>query len=166
LIRELARGRRFLNLFSYTGSATVYAVSGGAKSTVSVDNSNTYTAWAKDNLHVNGMFNETLIRDEAREYLLHEKQRFDLVFIDPPTFSRSKRFRHTFQIQRDYVELLGLALERLTPSGIMLFSTNFRNFKLDYAALQGLVIDDLTEQTIPEDFKRTPKIHQLWQLRR
>ncbi|MBN1687368.1 MAG: bifunctional 23S rRNA (guanine(2069)-N(7))-methyltransferase RlmK/23S rRNA (guanine(2445)-N(2))-methyltransferase RlmL [Spirochaetales bacterium] len=164
LIRKLAGGRTFLNLFSYTGSATVYAVDGGAKSSVSVDNSNTYTSWAEDNLRLNGMFHETLIRDEAREYLVREKERFDLIFIDPPTFSRSKRFRDTFQIQRDHVELINLALKRLTPSGIIFFSTNYRKFKLDYDSLRNLQIEDLTEQTIPEDFRRNRKIHQLWRL--
>ncbi len=165
MIRDLAEGRNFLNLFSYTASATVYAVSGGAKLTVSVDNSNTYTAWARDNLHLNGMFNETLIREEAREYLSAGKQRFDLIFIDPPTFSRSKRFKNTFQIQRDHVELIKLALRRLEPLGIILFSTNFQKFKFDYASFEDLEIDDLTQKTIPEDFKRTPKVHQLWMIR-
>ncbi len=166
LIRDLAGDRTFLNLFSYTATATVYALQGGAKSTVSVDNSNTYTSWAADNLRLNGMFDETLLREEAREYLSRSGPRFDLIFIDPPTFSRSKRFRQTFQIQRDHVELITMALAKLTPSGIILFSTNFRKFKLDYPALQGLQVEDLTKPTIPEDFKRTPKMHQLWKISR
>jgi len=165
LIRDMASGGTFLNLFSYTGSATVYAVDGGAAATVSVDNSNTYTAWARDNLHLNGMFKEHLVREEAREYLTAGKQQFDLIFIDPPTFSRSKRFKHTFQIQRDHVELIDLAARRLSPSGTILFSTNFRKFKLDYDSLKHFEIKDLTKKTIPEDFKRTPKMHQLWQIR-
>ncbi len=166
LIRDMARGRRFLNLFSYTGSATVYAASGGAAGSVSVDNSNTYTAWARDNLHLNGMFDEShvLLRDEAREYLTRERDRFDLIFIDPPTFSRSKRFKHTFQIQRDHVELINLASKRLNRSGIILFSSNFKKFKLDYESLKFLEIEDLTKETIPEDFGRKQKMHQLWKL--
>ena len=167
LIREMAEGCKFLNLFSYTGSATVYAVGGGAVSSVSVDNSNTYTAWARDNLHLNGMFDDShvLLRDEAREYLTREKDRFDLIFIDPPTFSRSKRFKNTFQVQRDHVELINLALRRLNPSGVILFSTNFKKFKLDYGSLEYFEIEDLTKTTIPVDFSRTQKMHQLWKLR-
>jgi 23S rRNA (guanine2445-N2)-methyltransferase / 23S rRNA (guanine2069-N7)-methyltransferase len=166
MIREMAQGRRFLNLFSYTGSATVYAVNGGAISSVSVDNSNTYTAWARDNLHLNGMFDDSheLVRDDARVYLSRSKERFDLIFIDPPTFSRSKRFKSTFQIQRDHVELIDMAAKRLAPSGVILFSTNFRRFKLDYPSLKSFMIDDLTTETIPEDFGRTKKMHQLWKL--
>ena len=167
LIRDIARGKRFLNLFSYTGSATVYAVHGGATSSVSVDNSNTYTAWARDNLHLNGMFDEShlLVRDEARAYLARGRERFDLIFIDPPTFSRSKRFKHTFQVQRDHVDLINLALKRLNRSGVILFSTNFKKFKLDYESLGFLEIEDLTKATIPVDFSRTQKMHQLWKLR-
>jgi 23S rRNA (guanine2445-N2)-methyltransferase / 23S rRNA (guanine2069-N7)-methyltransferase len=112
------------------------------------------------------MFDETLVRDEAREYLTGGKQRFDLIFIDPPTFSRSKRFKHTFQIQRDHVELINLALRRLSAGGSILFSTNFKKFKLDYPSLEPWKIEELTAQTIPEDFKRTPQIHQLWRISR
>ena len=168
IIRDLAAGRRFLNLFSYTASATVYAADGGATESLSVDNSNTYTSWARDNLHLNGFFDEghQLLRDEARYYLTREKTKFDLIFIDPPTFSRSKRFTSTFQVQRDHVELIELALKRLSPDGTLLFSTNFKKFKLDYEAMDGLQIEDLTKATIPEDYERQPKIHQLWKIER
>ena len=167
MIRDMSEGRRFLNLFSYTGSATVYAADGGASGSVSVDNSNTYTAWARDNLHLNGIFDDShqLARDEARAYLTGTKERFDLIFLDPPTFSRSKRFKNTFQVQRDHVELINMAMDRLSKDGVLLFSTNFKKFKLDYDSLKGADVQDLTAETIPEDYRRTGKIHQLWRIR-
>ncbi|MBT3274735.1 MAG: bifunctional 23S rRNA (guanine(2069)-N(7))-methyltransferase RlmK/23S rRNA (guanine(2445)-N(2))-methyltransferase RlmL [Spirochaetales bacterium] len=168
MIRDMADGRRFLNLFSYTASATVYAAAGGAAASVSVDNSNTYSAWARDNLSLNGIFDEEhkLIRDEARLFLTHQTEKYDLIFIDPPTFSRSKRFKNTFQVQRDHVELIELALSRLSPDGILLFSTNFKKFKLDYDAFKGLAVKDLTAVSVPEDYSRNKKIHQLWKITR
>ena len=133
MIRNMSDGRTFLNLFSYTASATVYAISGGAAKTVSVDNSNTYTEWARENMNINGFFNprHELIKDEARSWLTRGKSRYQLIFLDPPTFSRSKSFKKTFQIQYDHIDLISMALDRLSSDGTLLFSTNYQQFKLD-----------------------------------
>ena len=164
MIREMSDGRRFLNLFSYTASATVFAVDGGAEKTVSVDNSNTYTEWARENLHINGIFGveHELVKDEARAWLTHGESRFDLIFLDPPTFSRSKSFKTTFQIQRDHIELISMAVDRLAKNGTLLFSTNYQKFKLDSDALEGLQVRNLPGETISDDFARNRRIHQLW----
>jgi 23S rRNA (guanine2445-N2)-methyltransferase / 23S rRNA (guanine2069-N7)-methyltransferase len=166
-IRELARGKRLLNLFCYTGSVTVYAAAGGAAETVSVDLSPTYLDWAARNLERNGFGDgrHRLIRADAFEFLQRDTARHDLIFVDPPTFSNSKRAAD-FDVQRDHVRLLDLCGERLAPGGLIVFSNNFRRFKLDEAALAGFAIRDITPATIGFDFARQPRIHRVWELRR
>ena len=166
MIRSMSKGKTFLNLFSYTASATVYAADGGSTHTTSIDNSNTYTEWARENLNINGIFGNEheLVRDEARRWLTRGVSRFDLIFLDPPTFSRSKSFQTTFQVQRDHIELIQMALKRLTKDGILLFSTNFQKFKLQEDALEGLHVTNLTRETVPHDYRRSPRIHQLWRI--
>jgi len=164
-VRELARARRFLNLFCYTGAFSVYAAAGGATETTSVDLSQTYLDWAARNLALNGfdLTRNKLVRDDAISYLQNHSVMFDLIFVDPPTFSNSKR-AEDFDVQRDHVELLKLCGEHLLPGGTILFSNNFRRFKLDEAALAQFEIRDITTSTIPFDFERNPRIHRTWQL--
>jgi 23S rRNA (guanine2445-N2)-methyltransferase / 23S rRNA (guanine2069-N7)-methyltransferase len=159
---ELAKGRRFLNLFGYTGTATVYAALGGAVSTTTVDLSATYLDWARRNLEMNGIggSRHELIQADCREWLAHAKERYDLIFLDPPTFSNSKRMEDTLDVQRDHVELLHQALRLLTPGGLLIFSTNHRRFRLNRDALNDWQIEDWSRATLPPDFARDPKIHQ------
>ncbi len=166
-IRELSRDKRFLNLFCYTGTASVYAASGGAVETVSVDLSQTYLDWAQNNLALNG-FGEPqhrLIWSDAVGYVQEHSAMFDLIYVDPPTFSNSKR-ADDFDVQRDHVALLKLCGERLLPGGLILFSNNFRRFKLDQGALSGFEVQDIGPKTIPFDFQRNARIHHAWELRR
>jgi len=167
LLRELAKGRDFLNLFAYTGSASVYAAAGGARSTTTVDLSNTYLDWASRNLELNGFRGRRhmLVRADAREWIEHEKDKWDLIFLDPPTFSSSKAMQGTFDIQRDHVELLRSTARLLRPDGDLVFSNNFRRFRMELEALPELEIEDLTARTLPPDFARKPKIHNCWRLR-
>jgi 23S rRNA (guanine2445-N2)-methyltransferase / 23S rRNA (guanine2069-N7)-methyltransferase len=164
-VRELANGKRFLNLFCYTGSFSVYAAAGGAAETTSVDLSHTYLDWAAHNLALNGfdLTQNRLVRDDALGYLQHHSAMYDLIFVDPPTFSNSKR-AEDFDVQRDHVALLKLCGQRLLPGGTILFSNNFRRFKLDEGALAEFAIRDITRATIPFDFERNPRIHHSWQL--
>ena len=168
-IREQAKGKRFLNLFCYTGAATVYAAAGGATATTSVDMSRTYIDWARRNLVVNGLQGEAH-RFEQADCLAwlaeDDSERYDLIFLDPPTFSNSKRMDREFDVQRDHVDLIRATLRRLAPGGLLLFSTNFRKFRLDGEALVGLEVRDVSRSTIPKDFERDPKAHRCYEMRR
>lgn len=165
-LRELANGRRFLNLFGYTGAATVHAALGGATQTTTVDWSATYLDWARRNLELNGLHGprHQLIRADCRQWLIWARDRYDLIFLDPPTFSNSKRLETTFDVQRDHVELIRQTARLLAPDGVLIFSTNARKFRLDAAALADLRIEDWSRRTLPLDFARDPKIHQCWRL--
>ena len=164
---EQAAGRRFLNLFGYTGAATVHAALGGATSTTTVDLSATYLDWARRNLELNGICGprHQLIQMDCRQWLVWARERYELIFVDPPTFSNSKRLDHDFDVQRDHVELLRQALRLLTPDGTLVFSTNHRRFRLDRESLAEVQIEDWSRKTLPLDFARDPKIHQCWALR-
>jgi 23S rRNA (guanine2445-N2)-methyltransferase / 23S rRNA (guanine2069-N7)-methyltransferase len=167
-IRDAAGGRRFLNLFCYTGAATVYAAAGGAAATTSVDMSRTYLDWARRNLEVNGLRGEAhrLVQADCLQWLAEDDGgRYDLVFLDPPTFSNSKRMQDEFDVQRDHVDLIRAALRRLAPDGLLLFSTNFRKFRLDAAGLADLELRDITRQTIPRDFARDARVHSCYEIR-
>lgn len=166
MIGELARGRRFLNLFAYTGTATVHAALGGAASTTTVDMSTTYSAWTRDNLELNGVRgpDHRVITAECRKFMDQELRRYGLIFLDPPTFSNSKRMAGEFDVQRDHVELIGAAARLLERGGVLIFSTNYRRFRLDAGALPELKIEDITRRTIPLDFERSPRVHQCWQI--
>ncbi|MFP5358606.1 MAG: bifunctional 23S rRNA (guanine(2069)-N(7))-methyltransferase RlmK/23S rRNA (guanine(2445)-N(2))-methyltransferase RlmL [Gammaproteobacteria bacterium] len=181
-IQQEASGKRFLNLFCYTGTATAHAAVGGAASSVSVDLSNTYLDWAQRNLSLNGHspLDETrrssehnphrLFRADCREWLREQAEKsrppqFDLIFCDPPTFSNSKKMEGTLDTQRDHAELIRHALRLLAPGGTLYFSTNRRGFKLDAEALAGCVAQDITAQTLDEDFKRPPPAHRCWAIR-
>ena len=166
-IRKLAKGKRFLNLFCYTGVATVYAAAGGASATTSIDMSRTYVEWAKRNLSINGLHGEhAFIQEDCLAWLAEGSGGpYDLIFLDPPTFSNSKRMDREFDVQRDHVDLIRATLKRLAPGGLLLFSTNFRKFKLDREALDGLDIRDITKGTVPFDFARDPKVHACFEIR-
>jgi 23S rRNA (guanine2445-N2)-methyltransferase / 23S rRNA (guanine2069-N7)-methyltransferase len=167
LIAELATGRRFLNLFSYTATASVYAARAGARSTVSVDLSNTYLEWARRNFELNGVrgHEHELVRSDCMEWLAAAQGKFGLIFAAPPTFSNSK-MAETFEVQRDHAALLRAAGELLEPDGVLLFSNHFRRFKMDSAALPGFTVENITSKTIPPDFARNPRVHNSWRLRR
>lgn len=168
MLEGLADGKRFLNLFAYTGSATVYSAAGGALATTTVDMSNTYIEWAKRNMMVNGFSGEhhEYVQANCLEWLdkVSGKQHYDLIFLDPPSFSTSKRMQGTFDVQRDHVVLLKKTLKLLEPDGVLFFSNNLRSFKLDYDALSAFIIKDISKATLPKDFERNPKIHQCWRI--
>ncbi|MCK9395467.1 MAG: bifunctional 23S rRNA (guanine(2069)-N(7))-methyltransferase RlmK/23S rRNA (guanine(2445)-N(2))-methyltransferase RlmL [Methylobacter sp.] len=169
LIQKQAKDKSFLNLFAYTGSATVHAAMGGAKSTTTVDMSNTYINWAKKNMALNISQGEhEFIQADCLEWLAAEAEQpskhYDLIFLDPPTFSNSKRMDAVFDIQADHVQLINNAVSLLSPGGILYFSTNFRRFKIDKQALSDLIVEDISAATIPEDFARNPKIHYCWRI--
>jgi len=170
MLREWARDTDFLNLFCYTGSATVYAAAGGARSTTSVDLSNTYLDWAHENLLLNGFggAEHELFRADCLEWLESQTvwgPRFDLIFVDPPTFSNSKRMEGVLDVQRDHVGMIRRSLKLLRRGGRLVFSTNYTRFKLDTEALSDLAIEDITASTIPRDFERHAKIHRCFVVR-
>ena len=167
-IENHARGRRFLNLFAYTGTATVAAARGGARSSVSIDLSGPYLDWARRNMKLNEFLDKRheFIQADVREWLKKNGQRkFDLIFLDPPSFSRSKRMQGTLDTQRDHVTLINQAMALLAAGGELLFSTNLRRFKLHQDELDQYDIEDITAQTVPEDFARNPRIHQCFRIR-
>ncbi|MCX7083959.1 MAG: bifunctional 23S rRNA (guanine(2069)-N(7))-methyltransferase RlmK/23S rRNA (guanine(2445)-N(2))-methyltransferase RlmL [Methylococcales bacterium] len=175
-IQQQAKDKRFLNLFAYTGSATVHAAVGGAKSTTTVDMSNTYLQWAKNNLAQNSVAGtHEFIQADCLDWLAEqaklvveasqsEHSNYDLIFLDPPTFSNSKRMEDAFDIQSDHVQLITQAMTLLAPHGVLYFSTNFRKFKIDTEALVDFNLEDITLKTIPEDFSRDLKIHYCWKI--
>lgn len=163
-----ARRKRFLNLFAYTGAATVHAALGGAVATTSVDLSATYLEWAAANLAVNGCTGDRhkLVQADALAWLEAERGSYDLIFCDPPTFSNSAR-AEDFDIQREHVRLLRAAVARLTPDGLLVFSNNFRRFRMDEEAVGEFAeVVEITPDTIPPDFERNARIHRCWELRR
>jgi 23S rRNA (guanine2445-N2)-methyltransferase / 23S rRNA (guanine2069-N7)-methyltransferase len=170
MLRDWARDGDFLNLFCYTGSATVYAAAGGARSSASVDLSNTYLDWAHANLALNGLAGPAhrLHRADCLEWLEAEAAagpRYDLVFLDPPTFSNSKRMQGVLDVQRDHVGMIRRSMSLLRRPGRLVFSTNYTRFKLDAAALGEFQIEDISAATIPKDFARNARIHRCFVIR-
>jgi 23S rRNA (guanine2445-N2)-methyltransferase / 23S rRNA (guanine2069-N7)-methyltransferase len=170
LISRIAKNRSFLNLFAYTGTATVYAAAGGAISSTTVDMSNTYLAWAQNNLELNNFSGKQheFIREDCIKWLSdakNEGRRYQLIFLDPPTFSNSKRMDHTLDIKRDHVELINQTMELLDDDGVLIFSCNAHGFKLDKKHLEQYSIRDITRMTTSEDFRRKPA-HVCWCLAR
>jgi 23S rRNA (guanine2445-N2)-methyltransferase / 23S rRNA (guanine2069-N7)-methyltransferase len=166
-LREGAARRRFLNLFAYTGSATVYAAAGRARETTTVDMSATYLEWAQRNLAVNGFSGREheFVRDDCIAWLktaVAERRQFDLIFLDPPTFSNSKRMDDILDVQRDHAALIDRCMALLAPGGTLVFSNNAQKFKLDPAIGAAYRVEDITRATLPRDFERNPKIHQCW----
>lgn len=154
MVRERSAGKRVLNLFCYTGSFSVYAVDGGAAEVTSVDLSKTYLAWAERNIRLNSTHaNHHLVHADVKQYLKSlPANRFDLVVMDPPTFSNSKRMEDFLDIQKDHVELINSCLQCMTPGGELYFSTNYTKFMLDQARIKAAEIKDITKATTPFDF--------------
>ena len=170
MVRDAAPGKRVLNLFAYTGSFTVYAAAGGAAQTTTVDLSQTYLDWATENLRLNGLdgLDHSFVRADTREFLVDARNRgrtWDLVICDPPTFSNSKRTDSVFDVGRDQTPLLRTIRSVLSPDGQVVFSTNFKKFKLDEATFTGYEVEEISDRTVPQDF-RDRRIHRCWWARR
>lgn len=166
-IGEEARGKDFLNLFCYTGAATVLAALGGARSTTSVDLSHTYLGWLRKNLALNGL-------DEIRNAVLHKDclewlgacdAQFDLVLLDPPSFSNSRRMADSFDVQRDHGQLVRATMNLLRPQGVLYFSNNRRGFHLDDMVSEQFDCVDISRDTLDPDFQRNANIHRCWAIR-
>jgi len=164
-IGQWTKNKDFLNLFSYTCTASIHAAVGGARSTTSVDMSQTYLNWGRKNLAVNVLADthHEFIQADCTKWLEQaqtDKARYDLIFMDPPSFSNSKRMMDVFDVQRDHVSLIKCAMGLLRPGGTLVFSNNLRRFKMEHESLSMFQISDITEQSIPLDFARNQKIHQ------
>jgi 23S rRNA (guanine2445-N2)-methyltransferase / 23S rRNA (guanine2069-N7)-methyltransferase len=169
-LRLASRGKRFLNLFAYTGSATVYAAAGGALESTSVDLSRTYLDWAHENLRLNGLAGpaHSLVQADCRAWLAEaarSSRRFDLVFLAPPTFSNSKRMEGVLDLERDHPELIDACARLLAPGGLLVFSTNARRFRLAETLSERYDISNVSAATLPEDFARNPRIHLCFEVR-
>ena len=166
MLGEMAQGKDFLNLFAYTGSATVHAALGKAKSTTTVDMSNTYLNWAEQNLLLNDIEGKQhkLIQADCLQWLEQCDRQFDLIFVDPPTFSNSKRMEDSWDVQRDHIKLMTNLKRVLRPNGTIVFSNNKRGFKMDFAKLEelGLSAVEISHKTLPLDFERNKQIHNCW----
>jgi 23S rRNA G2069 N7-methylase RlmK/C1962 C5-methylase RlmI len=162
-----AAGKRVLNLFSYTGSFSVYAAAAGARTTTSIDLSKTYLAWSRENFSLNGLSigpSHQLIHADVLDWLSSPARRddwYDLVVVDPPTWSTSKRMRDTLDVQRDHATLLQDAVRLTAPGGVIYFSTNRRKFVLEDGAFSGTRATELTAETVPDDF-RARRPHRCW----
>lgn len=169
MVREHSKGKRFLNLFAYTGAFSVYAAAGGAASTTTVDLSNTYLDWARENMRLNGLGGpgDQFVRDDATAYLhfrsLRHEEPFDVAVVDPPTYSRSKKTAIAWDVQRDHLELLELLMRQMTHQGRVYFSTNLRGFRLHESVASLATIREITRQTVPPDFRNNPS-HRCWLL--
>lgn len=174
MVRKMAQGKAFLNLYCYTGSFSCYAAKGGAVRTVSVDRSKTAIEWARDNMALNKISRKsnTLVQAHTLDFLgrAHRRgERFDLAVVDPPSYSTSRSAKHHFDIVKDHQTLLEKVMSVMEKGGVLFFSTNHQNFELDMAWLTGTgveAVDEITDKTIPEDY-RTPKkkIHRCWKIR-
>jgi len=157
MVKEMSDGKRVLNLFAYTGSFSVYAASGNALKVTTVDLSRTYINWAKRNLTYNKLYDDTkheFIQEDVVQYLKTiPPNAYDLIILDPPTFSNSKRMEDVFDIQRDYVAIINQCLSCLDENGVLIFSTNYRGFEMDTEKINSQKIKDITKQTTPFDFE-------------
>ena len=167
MVADCSAGKKVLNLFAYTGSVTVYAAIGGAASTTTVDLSNTYLQWAQDNMALNGFEEDHhhFIRADCLQWLQQDNEQYDLIFLDPPTFSNSSRMDKVLDIQRDHSWLIQQAMKRLAPEGKLFFSTNKRHFKLAPIIAEQFTLKDISKITLPIDFKRQNKSHFCWVIR-
>ncbi len=169
-LRDAARGGSFLNLFAYTGTATVYAAAGGASASISVDLSRTYLEWAQQNLALNGFAAtaHSFVQADCREWLAGAAERparFDLIFLDPPTFSNSKRMEGVLDVARDHAQLIDACMRLLAPGGLLVFSTNAQRFRLASELAGRYSVADVSAATLPEDFARNPRIHRCYEIR-
>lgn len=166
MLGQMSKGKDFLNLFAYTGSASVHAGLGGARSTTTVDMSRTYLEWAERNLRLNGLSGRAhrLIQADCLGWLQETDEQFDLIFIDPPTFSNSKRMEESFDVQRDHMRLLEDLKRLMRKGGTIMFSNNKRGFRMDLDGLAklGLKAQEITQKTQSQDFARNRQIHNCW----
>jgi len=166
MLGQMSKGKDFLNLFAYTGSASVHAGLGGARSTTTVDMSRTYLEWAERNLRLNGLTGRQhrLMQADCLSWLRESQEQFDLIFIDPPTFSNSKRMEESFDVQRDHLALMTDLKRLLRKGGTIMFSNNKRGFKMDQQGLAslGLNAQEITAKTQSQDFARNRQIHNCW----
>lgn len=165
LVASMARGKRLLNLFAYTCSFSVHAALAGADFTKSVDMSNTYTEWGRDNFLLNSipLKNHPIVREDCLKFLDEERGEYDLIVIDPPTISRSKKMDRMFDVQFDYIPLISKSLNLLSEGGTLFFSTNSRKFDFDETQVKGCSIQEISKKTIPLDF-HNQKIHRCWKI--
>ena len=164
-IQREAAGKRFLNLFCYTATASVHAAKGGARSTTSVDLSKTYLDWARRNLSLNGYSDKNrLEQGDVMAWLENAREEYDLIFIDPPTFSNSKRMEDSFDVQRDHLRLMTDLKRLLRKGGTIMFSNNKRGFRMDHDGLAalGLKAQEISQKTLSQDFARNRQIHNCW----
>lgn len=166
-VNQHAQGKDVLNLFCYTGSVTVQAALGGARHTVSVDLSRTYLNWTRRNLELNGLdlYQNELVELDCTTYLQKYRDTFDLIFLDPPTFSNSKSTDNVLDVQRDHAQLIDLCMRRLNAGGLLIFSNNMRRFKLDETVTAQYDVQDYSAQSLDKDFERNSRIHQTWLIR-
>ena len=168
-IQQESTGKDVLNLFCYTATASVHAAVGGAKSTTSVDMSATYLNWAKRNLALNGFEAPAheLVQADCMKWLrMQRTPAYDIIFMDPPTFSNSKRMEGVLDVQRDHVDMIEGAMKLLRPGGVLYFSNNYRRFKMDHESLSDLDIKDITHASLDPDFKRNTRIHSCFCIKR
>jgi 23S rRNA (guanine2445-N2)-methyltransferase / 23S rRNA (guanine2069-N7)-methyltransferase len=168
MMGELVQGKSFLNLFCYTAAASVQAALAGAKSSLSIDMSNTYLDWAGRNFELNSMSasKHQLLRADCLKWLEEEGELYDVIFLDPPTFSNSKKMDSVLDIQRDHGDMIRNAMTKLAPNGVLIFSNNFRKFKMDELTLRQFDCQNITPQTLDMDFERNPRIHNVWKITR
>ncbi len=166
MLGQMSKGKDFLNLFSYTGSASVHSGLGGARSTTTVDMSRTYLEWAERNLRLNGLTGRAhrLMQADVLGWLRESTEQFDLIFIDPPTFSNSKRMEDAFDVQRDHIRLMTDLKRLLRKGGTIMFSNNKRGFRMDHDGLAalGLKAQEISQKTLSQDFARNRQIHNCW----
>ena len=164
IVAKEAKDKRVLNLFAYTCAFSVHAAMHGASFTKSVDMSNTYTAWGRENFALNGLSakNNEIVRADCLTFLENERDKYDIIIIDPPTISRSKKMQKMFDVQEDYLFLLDRAKKLLLDGGAIFFSTNSRKFVFDENAV-GMHVQEISQKTLPLDF-HDPKIHRCWRL--
>jgi 23S rRNA G2069 N7-methylase RlmK/C1962 C5-methylase RlmI len=166
MVKDEAKGKQVLNLFAYTGSFSVYALAGGATNVITVDLSNTYLNWGKENMKVNGFdpAQHEFVKTDVKEWIKNEPTTlYDIVILDPPTMSRSKMAKTKFDIQSDHPELIHNVLKHMKPGGTLYFSTNFREFQIQPKRLGATSVIDISLETIPDDF-RNKKIHYCWKI--
>lgn len=167
-VSTLASHKRILNLFAYTCSFSVQAAMAGAVFTKSVDMSNTYTEWGKKNFLLNqlSLKNHPIVRADCLKFLKEEamtSQKYDLIIIDPPTISRSKKMEEMFDVQQDYIFLINQSIKLLDDEGMIIFSTNSRKFSLDETLFKHCRFTEISHKTLPLDF-HDPKIHRCWKI--
>lgn len=168
LIGDMVKGKTFLNLFCYTAAASVQAALAGASSSLSIDMSNTYLDWAQRNFDLNSLRSSKhqLLRADCLKWLEADSEQYDVILLDPPTFSNSKKMDSVLDIQRDHGDMIRATMAKLAPEGTLIFSNNFRKFKMDELTLRQFDCENITPKTLDVDFERNPRIHNVWLITR